>query len=62
MLGAGLCNHARKTEAAKSTLTDCEREVSTDIFTELVLYIEEMRLYEKTAPVSKMVDLARLHT
>jgi hypothetical protein len=55
----GLYNRAKK---AKSEGTKYhERSVSGIVFAELVLYIEETRLNEETAPVFKLADLAQLY-
>lgn len=58
----GLYNRARKAEAADSEETLREKQVAASVFAELVLYIEETSLEQNTAPVFKLVDLARLYT
>jgi hypothetical protein len=57
----GLYNRARKAKSEGPKATYDERRVSGIVFAELVLYIEETRLDEETAPVFKLVDLAQLY-
>ena len=56
----GLYNRARKAKSEGPKDSHLS-EVSAIVFTELVLYIEETRLDEDTAPVFKLADLVQLY-
>lgn len=57
----GLYNRARKPQSEREGSTEKEREVSGIVFAELVLYMEETRQDEETAPVFKLADLVHLY-
>ena len=56
-----LHNRVRKAESEGPKYKTNEREVSGIVFAELVLYIEEARLDEKTAHVFKLANLVELY-
>ena len=56
-----LHNRVRKAQPKGPKHKDKEREVSGIVFAELVLYIEEARLDEETAPVFKLANLVELY-
>ena len=56
----GLYNRTRKAQSTGSQDTNQERAVSAVVFAELVLYIEETRQDEETAPVFILTDLVQL--
>ena len=59
----GLDNNARKArlEGIQDTYKEQATSASQIAFTELVLYIDEMRLDEETAPVFKLAELTKLY-
>ena len=56
-----LYNHARKQKTQEMRETDEEKVLSGIAFAEVVMYIEEARLDDSTAPVFKLADLAHLY-
>jgi len=56
----GLYNRTRKAQSTGSQDTNQEQAVSAVVFAELVLYIEETRQDEETAPVFILADLVQL--
>ena len=56
----GLYNRARSAQPTEPQDSDQERAMSAVVFAELVLYIEETRQDEETAPVFKLSDLVHL--
>uniref|UniRef100_UPI00358F83C1 uncharacterized protein n=1 Tax=Myxine glutinosa TaxID=7769 RepID=UPI00358F83C1 len=57
----GLYNRTRKAQSTGSQDTKQERAMSAVVFAELVLYIEETRQDEETAPVFRLADLVQLY-
>lgn len=57
----GLYNRARSVQSTRPQDSDQERAMSAVVFAELVLYIEETRQDEETAPVFRLADLVHLY-
>lgn len=57
----GLYNRTRKVQSTGPQDSDRERAMSAVVFAELVLYIEETRQDEETAPVFRLADLVHLY-
>jgi len=55
-----LYNHARKQKTQEMRETDEEKVLSGIAFAEVVMYIEEARLDDSTAPVFKLADLGKM--
>ena len=57
-----LYNRARKVQKTQQETGRLEDEMDAIVFAELVIYIEEARFEESTAPVFKLADMAELYS